>query len=89
MTKIKTNILEILLKKTLIGEKFYNNNDKLINIDDVNYQPLTNTVVIKSGDDGYRLSLNELYDFKINGISKNERIPLNKGKIISSYNKNR
>jgi hypothetical protein len=89
MGKIRTNILEIVLKKTLIGEKFYDNNGNLVDIDDINFQPLTNTVIIKSGNNGYKLSLNELYDFNITDISENERIGLNKGKIISSYNRNK
>lgn len=84
MTKVKTNILEMLLKDFLLGKKFYDNENNLRIIDDVNFQPLIETVYVKSGDDGFYFSLNEMYYFEIedNKIKQNNnRIVPNKGKI--------
>jgi len=80
MAKIKTNILEMMLKDFLIGKSFYDNDNNLKIIEDVNFQPLIQTVYVKSGDNGYYFSLNELYYFDLNE-TQSERIIPNKGKV--------
>ena len=86
--KVRTNIMELLLREVLIGKGFYDNNDNLVIIDDINYQPLTNTIFVRSGEDGYRLSINDLYDFELE-IPVQDRIIPNKGRLISSIAKNK
>jgi len=70
--------MEMVLKETLIGKQIYIE-DQLINIDDINYQPLIGVVFIKSGNDGYKLSLNDVYEFKYTGT--NNKIIPNRGKL--------
>lgn len=79
MGKVRSNILEIVLKEILIGKEIYIE-DKLVIIEDINYQPLINVVFIKSNGDGYKLSLNDLYDFNL-PVIKNEKIRPTKGKV--------
>jgi hypothetical protein len=87
MGRIRTNIMELLLKEVLIGKSFYDNQNNLATIDDLNYQPLTNTVFIRSGENGYRLSINDVYDFDIADLDDTDRIFPNKGKLISDRSK--
>ena len=79
MARIRTNIMEIVLRQHLIGKQFYHNNE-LKTIDDINYQPILNTVYVKSGDDGYYFSMNEMFDFELEMPSRQKIIP-NKGKV--------
>jgi hypothetical protein len=78
--KIKTNFIEILLKKSLIGTTMYLDNGTQIIIDDINYQPILQEVYIQSGNDGYKLSLMSNYDFDLEFDIKNKIQP-NKGRI--------
>lgn len=80
MAKIRTNFIELLLKQTLIGQQIYTDSGVLVTIDDINYQPLLQEVYIKSGNDGYKLSLNTNYDFELT-LDDNNRIIPNKGRI--------
>lgn len=79
MARIRTNIMEIVLREYLIGKQFYHN-DELKTIDDINYQPVLNTVYVKSGDGGYYFSMNEMFDFELEMPSRQKIIP-NKGKV--------
>lgn len=81
--------MELLLKEILVGKKIYDEDDNQIIIDDVNYQPLTNVVYLKSGQNGYKLSMNEMYDFELEDSEDKDRIIPNIGKIISANMKNR
>jgi len=89
MGRVKTNVMELVLKEILVGKKIYDDNDNQITIDDVNYQPLTNVVYLKSGENGYKLSMNEMYDFELGNGENDDRILPNIGKIISANRKNR
>jgi hypothetical protein len=80
MTKIRTNFIEILLKQMLVGQEMYLDNGTKIMIDDINYQPIIRELYIKSGNDGYKLSMDMNYDFELDMDSKNKIIP-NKGRI--------
>lgn len=80
MAKIRTNFLEVLLKAYFIGKEMYDDTGKKIKIDDINYQPILDEVYIKSGSDGYKLTLNDNYDFELT-FDDNDRIAPNKGKI--------
>ena len=80
MAKIRTNFMEIVLKEVLIGKHMYDENGVKILIEDINYQPLIEEVYIKSGDSGYKLSLNANYDFDLN-LNDSNRIVPNKGKM--------
>jgi len=79
MTRINTNIMEIVLREHLIGKQFYYKNE-LKTIDDINFQPILNTVYVKSGGDGYYFSMNEMFDFELDIDSRPKIIP-NKGKV--------
>jgi hypothetical protein len=65
MAKIRTNIMEILLKKIMIGNYMYTDDGEKIRIDDINYQPLIREIYIKSGDRGFKLSMDANYDFEL------------------------
>lgn len=80
MAKLRTNFLEIVMKELLVGKYIYTDNGAKIRIDDINYQPILQEVYIKSGDDGYKLSVNSNYDFELD-ILNTPRIVPNKGKI--------
>jgi len=80
MARVKTNIMELLLREVLIGKEFYDNNEVLKTIDDINYQPILDIVYVKSGDDGYYFSMNKFYDFELNQSQRPIIIP-NKGRI--------
>lgn len=79
MAKIRTNFIELMLKQMLIGQQMYLDDGSLITIDDINYQPLIQEVYIKSGGDGYKLSLNSNYDFELTMDDNNKIKP--KGRI--------
>lgn len=57
MAKIRTNFIELLLRQTLVGQQIYLENGTLITIDEIDYQPIIKEIYIKSGSDGYKLSL--------------------------------
>ena len=80
MTKIKLSIFELVLRETLIGKQFYDNDDNLKTIDDINYQPLLDVVYVKSGEDGYYFLMNEMYDFELDFSARPQILP-NKGRI--------
>jgi len=80
MTKIRTNFIELLLRQTLVGQQIYIDNGTLITIDEIDYQPIIKEVYIKSGDDGYKLSIEVNYDFELEMDDRNKIIP-NKGRI--------
>lgn len=80
MARVKTNIMELLLRNALIGKEFYDNNNELKTIDEINYQPILDIVYVKSGDDGYYFSMNEFYDFELNQNPRPIIVP-NKGRI--------
>jgi hypothetical protein len=80
MTKIRTNFIELLLRQTLIGQQIYLEDGTLITIDEIDYQPLIKEIYIKSGSDGYKLSMDMNYDFELLLDDRNKIIP-NKGRI--------
>jgi hypothetical protein len=80
MAKIRTNFIELILRQTLIGQQIYLNNGQLITIDEIDYNPIIQEVYVKSGSDGYKLSMNSNYDFELLMDDKNKIIP-NKGRI--------
>ena len=80
MAKIRTNFMELILREILIGEQIYLDNGTKITIDDINYQPLIRELYVKSGNDGYKLSMDMNYDFELNITDRNKIIP-NKGRI--------
>jgi len=80
MAKVRTNFIELLLKQALIGQEIYVDDNKKIVIDDINYQPIIKEVYIKSGGDGYKLSIDMNYDFELNFENYAKIIP-NKGRI--------
>ncbi len=80
MAKIRTNFIELLLRQTLIGQEMYLENGTKITIDEIDYQPIIKEVYVKSGNDGYKMSLDMNYDFELNMDDRNKIIP-NKGRI--------
>jgi len=80
MAKIRTNFIELLLRQTLIGQQIYLENGTLITIDEIDYQPIIKEIYIKSGSDGYKLSMDMNYDFELLLDDRNKIIP-NKGRI--------
>jgi hypothetical protein len=80
MAKIRTNFIELLLRQTLIGQQIYLENGTLITIDEIDYQPIIKEIYIKSGSDGYKLSMDTNYDFELTLDDRNKIIP-NKGRI--------
>lgn len=80
MAKIRTNFMEMLLREILVGQEIYLDNGSKIIIEDINYQPIIRELYIKSGNDGYKLSMDMNYDFELNMDDKNKIIP-NKGRI--------
>jgi hypothetical protein len=80
MAKIRTNFIELLLKELLVGQQIYVSGNTLVTIDDINYQPIIRELYIKSGTDGYKLSMDSNYDFELNLDDKNKIVP-NKGRI--------
>jgi hypothetical protein len=80
MAKIRTNFIELLLRQTLVGQQMYLDNGTLITIDEIDYQPIIKEVYIKSGADGYKLSIDVNYDFELIMDDRNKIIP-NKGRI--------
>lgn len=80
MGKIRTNIMEILLREILIGKQFYDKNDVLRTIEDLDYQPFLKTVYILSGGDGYYFSIDDFYEFELNQSARPRIIP-NKGRV--------
>lgn len=77
MAKIKTNIMEIVLREILIGKTIYDNNGIPRKIDDINLQPSLGIVYIKSGGNGFSLSLQEFYDFELDQPKRNVIVPTN------------
>ena len=80
MAKIRTNFIELLLRQTLVGQQMYLDNGTLITIDEIDYQPIIKEVYVKSGTDGYKLSIDVNYDFELIMDDRNKIIP-NKGRI--------
>ena len=80
MAKIRTNFIELLLRQTLVGQQIYLENGMLITIDEIDYQPIIKEIYVKSGDDGYKLSMDMNYDFELTMDDRNKIIP-NKGRI--------
>jgi len=80
MAKIRTNFIELLLRETLIGQEIYLDNGTKITIEEIDYQPIIKEVYIKSGGNGYKLSIDVNYDFELNMTDRNKIIP-NKGRI--------
>lgn len=80
MAKIRTNFIEIVLREALIGQKMYLDNGTKITIDELDYQPIIKEVYVKSGNNGYKLSIDVNYDFELNMTDKNKIVP-NKGRI--------
>jgi hypothetical protein len=72
--------MEILLKKIMIGNEMYNDSGEKIRIDDINYQPLIREIYIRSGDKGYKLSLDANYDFEL-PFEITDRIDPDQGKL--------
>jgi hypothetical protein len=80
MAKIRTNFIELLLRQTLIGQEMYLENGTKITIDEIDYQPIIKEVYVKSGTDGYKMSLDMNYDFELTMDDRNKIVP-NKGRI--------
>jgi hypothetical protein len=80
MAKIRTNFIELLLRQTLLGQQIYLENGTLITIDEIDYQPIIKEIYIQSGGDGYKLSIDDNYDFELILDDRNKIIP-NKGRI--------
>lgn len=80
MAKIRTNFIELLLRQTLVGQQVYLENGTLITIDSIDYQPIIKEIYIKSGNDGYKLSMDMNYDFELEMDDRNKIVP-NKGRI--------
>jgi hypothetical protein len=80
MAKIRTNFIELVLRETLVGQQMYLDNGTLIRIDAIDYQPLIKEVYIKSGNDGYKMSIDMNFDFELTMDDRNKIIP-NKGRI--------
>jgi len=80
MAKIRTNFIELLLRQTLIGQEMYLEDGTKITIDEIDYQPIIKEIYIKSGSNGYKLSMDMNYDFELTMDDRNKIIP-NKGRI--------
>jgi hypothetical protein len=80
MAKIRTNFIELLLRQTLVGQEMYLENGTKITIDEIDYQPIIKEVYVKSGDDGYKLSIDTNYDFELT-MDDRDKIKPNKGRI--------
>ena len=80
MAKIRTNFIELLLRQTLVGQQMYLDNGTLITIDEIDNQPIIKEVYVKSGNDGYKLSVDVNYDFELTMDDRNKIVP-NKGRI--------
>ena len=80
MAKIRTNFIELLLRQTLVGQQIYLENGTLITIDEIDYQPIIKEIYVRSGSDGYKLSMDMNYDFELTMDDRNKIIP-NKGRI--------
>jgi len=80
MAKIRTNFIELLLRQTLIGQEMYLEDGTKITIDEIDYQPIIKEIYIKSGSNGYKLSMDMNYDFELTMDDRNKIIP-NNGRI--------
>jgi hypothetical protein len=80
MAKIRTNFMELILRETLVGQQMYLDDGTLITIDEIDYQPLIKEVYVKSGNDGYKMSIDMNFDFELTMNDRNKIIP-NKGRI--------
>jgi hypothetical protein len=80
MAKIRTNFIELILRETLVGQQIYLDNGTLITIDALDYQPIIKEVYVKSGTDGYKLSMDVNYDFELT-MDDRDKIKPNKGRI--------
>jgi len=67
--KVRTNFFEILLRELMIGKTIYLNDNIPIYIDDLNYQPKVEQIFIKSGEEVYKLPINQNFDFDYDQIS--------------------
>ena len=83
MAKIRTNFIELILRETLVGQQMYLENGTLITIDALDYQPIIKEVYVKSGNDGYKLSIDMNYDFELT-MDDRDKIKPNKGRIKGS-----
>lgn len=66
--KVGTNFFEIILRETMIGKTIYLDDETPIYIDDLNYQPKIEQILIKSGEEVYKLSIKKNFDFDYNQI---------------------
>lgn len=68
--KVGTNFFEIILREILIDKTIYLDDNTPVFIDDLNYLPKINQVLIKSGQEVYKLSINEDFDFDYDQVNK-------------------
>lgn len=70
VNKVGTNFFEIILRETMIGKTIYLDDETPVYIDDLNYQSKINQIIIKSGDEVYKMSINDDFDFDYDQINK-------------------
>lgn len=76
----ETNFMELVLRQMMIGLTVYDDYGKAMVIDELNYQPLTKTVIIKTPENEVAyFHMEKNFDFDFSQIEK--LIP-NKTKVI-------
>jgi hypothetical protein len=73
MAKYKTNIFEMVLRETLIGETIYDKDGKSLIIKELNYDPTVRCAYVTDGVKKFKIKVDDYFDYEFAGTMSSDR----------------
>ena len=74
MAKFKTNIFEMVLRETLIGEIIYDKDGNSLIISELNYDPTVRCAYVTDGVKKFKIKVDDYFDYEFTGTMSSNRI---------------
>lgn len=74
MAKYKTNIFEMVLRETLVGETIYDKDGSPLIIKELNYDPTVRCAYVTDGVKKFKIKVDDYFDYEFTGKMSSDRI---------------
>lgn len=74
MAKYKTNIFEMVLRETLVGETIYDKDGDPLIIKELNYDPTVRCAYVTDGNKKFKIKVDDYFDYELTGTMSSDRV---------------